>query len=154
MKKIYTLVLLLVLVTIGKATDRNVDHTGNVPGSFLDMNAAIAAAVDGDKILVYNSDHTFYDTVIVNKSLTITAATPEEDIHLVGQIQITPAPGREVSLIGFLLQGDIIANADNGPGARCIVNIVDCYLPEYEGGIKFNNDNFWVKCLVLCHRRC
>ena len=121
------------------AVDRNVDGTGAIAGSFPTISAAITAAVDGDRIIIYDQGYAYGENLTINKTLTFMSSTPENQFLVEGTVSIAPAPGREVSLIGLFTRSLVGGTGNNTAGARCVVNLVDC---ELTGDIDFDFDNF------------
>lgn len=68
--------ILIVTLPVSAATTWTVDDSGGE--DFTTISAAVAAAVDGDTIEVY--DGTYNENIIVNKELTITAASGNSPI--------------------------------------------------------------------------
>jgi hypothetical protein len=142
-KIISTLCLLAVLVT-ATAADIKVDRTGAIAGSVTSISAAITAAADGDRIVVFSNGLTYTENLTINKSLTFLCAAEGEYFFLSGNITIVPANGREITIMGMHQNGTIASAGVNPVGARCIVNIVDS---EITGTVTFNQDGYDVNLL-------
>lgn len=142
-KIISTLCLLTVLFT-ASAADVKVDKTGAIAGSVTSISAAITAAADGDRIVVFSNGNIYTENLTINKSLTFLCAAEGEYFFLAGNITITPANGREITIVGMHQNGTIASGGVNPVGARCIVNIVDS---EITGSVTFNQDGYDVNLL-------
>lgn len=144
--KVYFLSLSFILAFIAPAVaaDVNVDASGAVAGSYATINAGIAAASDGDRIVIFGNGLVYHENVTVNKSLTLMAASAEEYFFIEGDVTVDPAVGREVTIVGLSLEGNIVSAGDNAIGTRCTVNIVDS---KVLGGIRFPNGGFDVNVL-------
>jgi hypothetical protein len=142
-KIISTLCLVAVLFT-ANAADIKVDKTGAIAGSVTTISAAITAAADGDRIVVFSNGLIYTENLTINKSLTLLCAAEGEYFFLSGNISVTPANGREITIVGMHQNGTIASGGVNPVGARCIVNIVDS---EITGSVTFNQDGYDVNLL-------
>src|SRR4051812_18332262 len=105
------------------SADVKVDATGAVAGSHTTIQAAITAAANGDRIVVFSNDLDYAENLTIGKSLTILCASEKEYFYLTGNISITPANGREITIVGLHQTGNIASASANPVGARCTVNI-------------------------------
>lgn len=144
MKNVFFTLCLSVLGLSLFAADIKVDKTGAISGSVTTISAAITAAADGDRIIVFPSGGTYLENVTINKSLTILCAGEGEYFYLTGQVKYVGANGREITVIGMHQLGSDSAQGTVGVGSRCIVNIVDC---EINGTVIFNQDGYDVNIL-------
>ncbi|MCB9233981.1 MAG: hypothetical protein H6581_20160 [Bacteroidia bacterium] len=139
------------LFTVGalRAADINIDNTGEIPGSYPTISAGIAAATDGDRIVIYPTIYDYKDSLVVNKSLEFICAQNGQSWEFYGVINIVPAPGRTISFIGMQIvrhMGEwsvngVFASQNNVGGTRCVVNFIDCSI---YGPLAFNLDGFEV----------
>ncbi|MCB9233979.1 MAG: hypothetical protein H6581_20150 [Bacteroidia bacterium] len=144
MKKIYSLICCLCLVGAVNAADLSVDKTGAVAGSYPSITAALAAAVDGDRLVIYTEGGNYFENPTVDASVTLMAASPRDYWGLEGNLLIQPANGREVSIIGMTIWGTANGAGNTPVGARCVVNFVDCRFSEISN---FSFDGFEVNVL-------
>ena len=104
MKKIFTILTFLTATSIF-ATDRYVDpnlSAGNGTTLFTNITSAVAAAVNGDRIIV--SSNTYNEaTLTISKSLKIIPQTAGTTINFNANIIITGFPGMKLEILGFNL---------------------------------------------------
>ncbi|MFT5780417.1 MAG: hypothetical protein ACI837_003379 [Crocinitomicaceae bacterium] len=141
--KMALLVTLIAVVMSGSAfaVDLVVQEAGPV-GTYASINAAVAASVDGDRIIINNKPGGFpwLEDILINKSLTFLSAVDNARFLVQGEYTVQHAPGREVNIIGMEnIDGDI-ASIANGATSRTIVNIMWCKLTS--GGIYFAHHFF------------
>lgn len=139
-----TMALLFNLIETSTATDLVV-NTGGAGGTYASLNAAIAAASPGDRIIVYpslNGASYMEGTISITKSLQILSANEGAFYTIDGNINVTPASaGMSLTIIGMkLLTGGIQSTAVAPTGARCVVNLLNDSIMT--GGISFNHDNY------------
>ncbi|MFN8286179.1 MAG: hypothetical protein U0V74_05470 [Chitinophagales bacterium] len=140
---IFTLCLSIVALTTF-AADIKVDKTGAISGSVTTISAAITAAADGDRIVIFSGGVIYNENLTINKSLTLLSATEGEYWFLTGQVKYVGANSREITVMGMHQFGSDSAVGTVGVGSRCIVNIVDC---EINGYVIFNQDGYDVNIL-------
>jgi hypothetical protein len=127
-----------------KATDLVV-AAGGAGGAYASLNAAIAAAANNDRIIVYpQPGGASYSegTITITKSLQILSAVEGGYYAIDGNINIAPATaGKSVTIIGMkLFTGGIQSTALAPVGARCAVKLVNDSLMN--GVVSFNHDNY------------
>ncbi len=144
MKHSFFTFLVLISALCASAADIKVDRTGAIVGSVTSISAAITAAADGDRIVVFSNGLIYNENLTINKSLTILCAAEGEYFFLTGSITIVPVNGREITIVGMHQNGSIASGGVNPVGARCVVNIVDC---EIAGTVTFNQDGYDVNLL-------
>ena len=130
MKNIFTILTFLTATSIF-ATDRFVDpnlSAGNGTTLFTNITSAVAAAVNGDRIIV--SSNTYNEaTLTIGKSLKIIPQTAGSTINFNANIIITGFPGMKLEILGFNLGSySISSNAiTNGSFSnRAKITIIDC----------------------------
>ena len=74
---------------------------GGPTGTYSTISAAVAAAVDGDRIVINNTSTGLArnENVTINKSLTLLSAVDNQRHLVLGNYTIEHAPGREVTII-------------------------------------------------------
>ena len=95
--------LLSALITMpALAVDRIVEEFG-VPPTYPNIMAAVAAAVDGDRIIVKNraGDIPWIENIMVDKSLQFLSYADNGFFVVQGNYSIVPATGRQVTIIGM-----------------------------------------------------
>jgi hypothetical protein len=124
------------------ATDLCVNENGN-GGCYTTISAAVAAATNGDRILITPKagGAPYVENVTVNKTLQFLCATEAGQYTVQGNFTIVPIAGRAVTIIGMNnLQGNILATTDSPSGARTKVNILGSTLAD--GYVNFDYNNF------------
>lgn len=124
------------------AADLCVNEAGS-GGCYSSITAALAAANDGDRILIQpkTGNAPYVENLNINKSVQLLSNQEGVKWSLTGNITITPAVGRSVSILHmYNTTGNIVASGNSPVGARCKVNIMDCDLAN--GYINFNYDYF------------
>lgn len=130
MKNIFTFLTLFTFSSLF-AIDRFVDpnlSSGNGTTLFTNITSAVAAAVNGDRIIV--SANTYNEaTLTISKSLKIIPQTAGTTINFNANIIITGFPGMKLEILGFNLGSySVSSNAiTNGSFSnRAKVTIIDC----------------------------
>lgn len=146
MKKTITLLAILCVVNVF-ATDRFVDPNlsqGNGTTLFTTITDAVAAAVNGDRILIaagtYNEP-----TLTLNKSLTLLSQTAGTSINYNGNIVIAGFPGMKLEILGFNLGVySVSSNAITGGSAtnRAKVSFIDCQMTN----LSLDQDYYELNC--------
>lgn len=144
MKNVIFTICLSIIGLTTFAADIKVDKTGAISGSVTTISAAITAAADGDRIVIFSGGLVYSESLTINKSLTFLSATEGEYWFLTGQVKYVGANGREITVVGMHQLGNDSAVGTVGVGSRCIVNIVDC---EINGNVIFNQDGYDVNLL-------
>ena len=107
-----------------QAADIFVNSSGQA-GSYPTLAGALAAANNGDRILV-SSIITLTETDTINKSVTINSTAPGSSFELIGDLYVEAIAGMEVRIIGLSLNGKITALAGTATELnRCQLYIVD-----------------------------
>jgi hypothetical protein len=145
MKKIFFIIIAFTINHLNSfATDRIVAEGGQ-GGAYSSINAAINAAVSGDRILIYpkaNGGHYSENISITNKSLQLLSAEEGTRFKMSGYIYFDPTvAGLELVVIqAHLLSGAIATNINAPTGTRCKVTIMDNILES--GAISFDANYF------------
>ncbi|MBW7868068.1 MAG: hypothetical protein H3C31_07080 [Brumimicrobium sp.] len=124
------------------AADLCVSESGS-GGCYSSISDAIAAAADGDRILIQpkTGGASYTENFIINKSVQLLSNTEGVMWVMTGNITVTPAIGRKISILHMKNNTGYIAATGASPaGARCEVNIMNCEL--LGGYINFNYDYF------------
>jgi hypothetical protein len=135
---IKTLIALLV-VTNAFAIDRIVQENGPT-GTFPTISAAVTAAVDGDRIIIYPKigDNPYVENITINKSLEFASAEDGVRYKIQGDISLVALNNRTITIIGAHITNGNIVGAS--AGWRTNVNIMGCLVDG--GDITFNNQYF------------
>lgn len=122
------------------ATDRIVEEFGQAP-AYANITAAVAAAVDGDRIIVKNraGNIPWIENITVNASLQFLSFTNDDFFYVQGSYTITGATGRKVTVIGMRNTSGGVAFTTGGNVRGTSVRIVDSYFVN--GNIALNNNN-------------
>ncbi|PKP00996.1 MAG: hypothetical protein CVU11_16505 [Bacteroidetes bacterium HGW-Bacteroidetes-6] len=139
-KTIVFLALLISFSIITKATDIQVNETGSM-GAYTSITAALAAAVDGDRIFVEPKAGglPYIESFTISKSVQILCNTESSKFAVQGNISITPATVEEISIIGMELTGNITSTIDASTAGRTIFRI---FYSTLTGHIAFENNNY------------
>lgn len=135
--------LFLLCFQQAKAADFVVIDAGPA-GTYGTIASAIAAASNGDRIIVTNkaSLSPWVENLTVNKSLTFVSATDNVRFKLQGTITIQPANGREVTIIGLESINSTIVGATNVSSTRTVVNILGSSFTYVGVAIDFDANNY------------
>jgi hypothetical protein len=112
-------------------------------GCYATITAALAAANDGDRILIVPKPGLapYAEALTINKSVTLMSNVEGEMWAVAGTITIVPAVGRKVTIMHMhSANGDITASGNSPAGARCEVNIVNCEFAA--GNVNFDYNYF------------
>ncbi len=140
MKKLFTSTFLLgalSLATSALAADITVGPGGN----HATIGAAIAAAADGDRILVKPKAIPYGETLTITKSLTIACADEGDTFDCVGNWTFSPSSAqKKLTIIGLRnIAGDIAAGIA-GPGVgRSTFQLLSSVV---KGDVNFNTNNY------------
>ncbi len=138
MKNTVLLCCLLVVSALKTyASDLLVEEFALAP-SYSSIGAAVAAATNGDRIIIKNRNGNapWIENVTVNKSLQFLPYTNDTFFVVQGNYIITPADNREIVFIGMNnLVGGISATTVGNAAARTKVSIMGCWLQS--GSIAF-----------------
>jgi hypothetical protein len=136
----------LALSTSLLAVDRFVDPTlgsGNGSTQFSTITSAIAASVDGDRILIVSGNYA-EPTLVLNKSLTLLPQNTGGAINFNGNITVTGTPGMKLQILGFNLGVySLTCNAiTSGTIAnRAKVSVIDCKATNFNSDQDFYEFN-------------
>lgn len=150
MKKTFVfLVLLISFSIITKATDIQVNETGSM-GAYTTITAALAVAVDGDRIFVEPKagGAPYIESFTITKSVQILCNSESNKFAVQGNISVAPSAVKDISIIGMILTGNISSTLDATTAGRTIVKIL---FSEFTGDISFDNNNYDVtiaNCIV------
>jgi hypothetical protein len=142
MKKLFTSTFLLGALSLATpvlATDLTVGPGGN----HATIAAAIAAAADGDRILVKPKAVPYGETLTITKSLTIACADEGDTFDCVGDWTFSPSSAqKKLTIIGMRnVAGDVAAGIA-GPGVgRSTFELLGSVV---KGDINFNTNNYSV----------
>jgi hypothetical protein len=146
MKKIFLILIAFQLINLSSFAIDRIVAEGGQGGAFESINAAINAAVSGDRILIYpkaNGAHYSENISITNKSLQLLSAEEGVRFKLSGYIYFDPTvAGLELVVIqAHLLSGGNIGTNVNAPsGTRCKVVLMDNVIES--GAINFDANYF------------
>lgn len=147
MKKTITLLAILSVVNVF-ATDRVVNPNlsqGNGTTVFVTLTDAVAAAQNGDRIIVASSTYNEAELTI-DKSLQIIPQTAGSTINFNANIVVSGFAGMNLEIIGFNLGNYIITSNNNGSiNNRATIKIIDFNARR----ITFNHDGYKVN-LINC----
>jgi hypothetical protein len=142
MKKLTTL-LIFSLATQSYAIDRFVDpnlSTGNGTTLFTNITSAVAAAVNGDRIIV--ASNTYNEaTLTISKSLKIIPQTAGTTINFNANIIIAGFPGMKLEILGFNLGVYSINSLNIVTGShinRAKISVIECLA----NNLNFENDYY------------
>jgi len=124
------------------AADLCVNESGT-GGCYTSITNALAAANDGDRILIQpkTGNVPYVEALTINKSVQLLSNQEGVMWGLTGNITITPAIGRNVTIMHMRnTTGNISASANSPVGVRCKVNIMNCALMD--GNINFDVNYF------------
>ena len=127
---------------IVNAADLTVQEFG-AGGNYSSINAAMTAAVNGDRIIVIPKagNAPWVEDLNVKKSLTFISDNENGKIKLTGHIYVHPNSALNVTFIGLDISGFLRASQQGNGGTRTIVNIYNCTI---NGDINFNKENYYV----------
>lgn len=128
MKKIFTILTFLSVTSIF-ATDRFVDpnlSAGNGTTLFTNITSAVAAADNGDRIIV--SSNTYNEAALtISKSLKIIPQTASTTINFNANIIIAGFPGMKLEILGFNLGVYSFSSVSSGNLTdKAKVSIIQC----------------------------
>ncbi|WP_123900042.1 autotransporter outer membrane beta-barrel domain-containing protein [Chryseobacterium bernardetii] len=108
-------------------------RNGGAGGAYSTVSAAITAASDGDRIIIQPKINgtAYVENVTINKSLTFVSETNYNKYIIQGNINISPAAGRVVTIsslsTGTTGSYNLEANAATS-GGRTTINLLNCDL--------------------------
>ena len=97
------------------ATDRIVEEFG-VPPTYPNVNAAVTAAVDGDRIIIKNraGDIPWIENITIDKSLQFLSYADNGFFVVQGNYTVQAATGRQVTIIGMRNTAGNITGTSSG----------------------------------------
>ncbi|MBP6390358.1 MAG: hypothetical protein KA352_05670 [Flavobacteriales bacterium] len=118
----------LVLTFPALATDRIVEEFGQPP-AYASINAAVTAAVDGDRIIVKNraGNIPWIEDVTVGKNLQFLSYSNDDFFYVQGTYTIPGATGREVTIISMRNTAGGISGPGGGTTRGTRIRILDSY---------------------------
>lgn len=144
MKRLFILALVL-CTTSAFAVDRIVEEFGTPP-TYASIAAAVAAAVDGDRIIVKNraGDIPWIENIAISKSLTFLSYTNNTQFIVQGNYTINAADGRQVHFVGMKnTAGGVISGTTTGTARSTKVSVMDSWFVI--GSISLSNTVFDVQ---------
>ena len=142
MKKNLTLIALFIF-SFNYATDRFVDpnlSSGNGITLFTNITSAVAAAVNGDRIIV--ASNTYNEaTLTIDKSLKILPQTSGATINFNANIVIAGFPGMKLEILGFNL-GIYSISTNSIPSGSYNNRAKVCIIDSLSSNIGFDNDYY------------
>ncbi|AZA84396.1 hypothetical protein C1637_06020 [Chryseobacterium lactis] len=161
-KKLLTIALTGLLSTTAFAADLYVRNAG-AGGAYSTVSAAITAASDGDRIIIQPKINgtAYVENLIINKSLTFVSETNYNKYIIQGNVTISPAAGRVVtisSLSSGISGGYTLEASGATTGGRTTINLYNCDLNNvftYQVNTTTNISGCTVKeSLIFSHGRC
>ncbi|MCC6938170.1 MAG: hypothetical protein IT226_08105 [Flavobacteriales bacterium] len=148
MKHILLFAAALLSSAAAVAVDRIVEEFG-VPPTYPNINAAVTAAADGDRIIIKNraGDIPWIENITIDKSLQFLSYADNGFFVVQGNYTVTTAVGRQVTIIGMRNTSGNITGTAAGTLRSTSVRVVDSQLVS--GYIAFTNDAFNVE-VVAC----
>jgi hypothetical protein len=131
-KQLLFMALACLITSMVSAADLHVRNLG-AGGAYPTVSAAIAAAANGDRIIIQpkTDGSAFVESLTINKSLTFVSENIYNKYFIKGTINITPAAGRVVTFNNlssgnFTIYNVVVTAATTG--GRTTVNLYNCYL--------------------------
>lgn len=129
MKKLsLSLILFCLVAYVSMGADLLVEEFGVNP-SYSSISSAVAAASDGDRIIIKNRSGglPWQENITVNKSLEFLSYTNDDFFIVQGNWNMVPSSGRVITMVGMKNNnGNITGSA--GSGSRTVINIFDSEL--------------------------
>lgn len=147
MKKLLVLTLLSSSMNVF-AVDRFVDpnlSSGNGTTLFTTIASAVAASVNGDRILIVSGTYN-EPTLTLSKSLTLLSQTVGTTINYNGNIVIAGFPGMKLEILGLNLGIYSVSSSTISGGSvsnRAKVSIIESTMTD----ISLNNDFYELNCV-------
>ncbi|MCX7743629.1 MAG: hypothetical protein N2167_03595 [Flavobacteriales bacterium] len=139
---ISTFILSFIVFSVN-AVDLCVNESGS-GGCYSSITAALAAANDGDRIIIQPKAGgvPYTENLTINKSVQLLSNAEGTFWVMQGNITITPAVGRKISILHMRnIVGDITASGNSPAGTRCEVNIMNCRMDDGNINLDYNNFN-------------
>jgi hypothetical protein len=140
-----TLTVFFIFHFSAKSADLIVEEFGTAP-TYSSITAAVAASVDGDRIIVKNraGDIPWIENITISKSLTFLSYTNNVQFIVQGSYTINATDGREVIFVGMKnTSGGIVSGSTSGTARGTKISIMDTWLVS--GNISFDNTVFDVQ---------
>jgi len=137
-----TLIIMLFIAIRSFAVDRIVEEFGVSP-AFSSINAAVAAAQSGDRIIIKNraGNIPWIENVTIDKSLEFLSFANNDFFIVQGNYTIQRIFGLQVSIVGMRnTNGSILSGSGVNTSKSAKVNVLDSYF--LIGDILLNNDIF------------
>ncbi|WP_073174809.1 autotransporter outer membrane beta-barrel domain-containing protein [Chryseobacterium vrystaatense] len=161
-KKLFTIALTGLISTTAFAADLYV-RNGGVGGAYSTVSAAITAASNGDRIIIQPKTNgtAYVENLTINKSLTFVSETNYNKYIIQGNITISPAAGRVItisSLSSGTTGGYIVEASGSATGGRTTINLLNCDLHNvftYQVNTTTNISGSKIReRLIFSHGRC
>ncbi|MDW8420216.1 MAG: hypothetical protein RML37_12475, partial [Chitinophagales bacterium] len=136
--KLIVLSCTLFICKIGNGADLCVNELGT-GGCYSSIIAAIAAASDGDRILIEPKPGgvPYVENFTINKSLQLLCNQEGQKWVMQGNITIATATGRNIAILHMKnIKGNVETNS-NVSGTRCRITVADCEVDT--GYLSFNH---------------
>jgi hypothetical protein len=130
------------LLTNIKAADLVVAE-GGAGGAYSSISQAITAAVNGDRILINpkSGNSAYAENLTIDKNLQLLCNIEGAQFTVQGNVNITPANDRVVTIIGMKdLVGTIDGTTNCSAGLRCKVYLLNCTF--LSGNVNFDYNNY------------
>lgn len=127
-------------------------------GAFSTISAAISQASNGDRIIIRPKagNVPYVENLTINKSLSFVSETNFSKYILQGTIEITPAPGRTVTINNLQISGTVTVPAPT-TGGRTTLNLLNSTLAGInaaEVNVTLNMSGCVAGVVNLSHGRC
>lgn len=158
-KSLLFTVIVGLFTSMTSATDLYVRDAG-AGGSFSTISAAIAQASDGDRIIIRpkSGGLPYVENLTINKSLSFVSETNFSKYILQGTIEITPAPGRTVTINNLQISGtETISVPTQTTGGRTTVNLLNSTVAGINAAqvnVTLNMSGCTAAVVNLSHGRC
>lgn len=141
MKKLLTFIIIFTSAT-AYATDRIVEEWGVSP-TYSSIQAAIDAAVNGDRILIKNRTGgiPWIEDITIAKSLELLSYDNDVQWIIQGNVLVTAATGRNITILGMRnMSGDLNHTSGSADDRSTHVKVIDCSFED--GGLDLAEDEF------------
>lgn len=149
MKHLFTLFAALLVAGQLSAVDRIVEEFGQPP-AFSSINAAVSAALDGDRIIIKNraGNIPWIENITINKSLQFLSFANDDFFIVQGTYTIEFIQGLEVDIVGMRNTNGSIGQGSAASGNRAAkVRVLDSWMQN--GGVALSS-NFFDTDIVGC----
>lgn len=133
--KLYLCLAVSLVILHVQAADLCVNELGT-GGCYSSIIAAIAAASDGDRILIEPKPGgvPYVESFTINKSLQLLSNVEGQKWVLEGNVTIATATGRNITILHMKNLNGYITTNSNVSGTRCRIQVADC---ELENGYMY-----------------